>query len=104
VEGSNKIKIVWYTLLIMDWKPQNFRIINREDSDEKGVCYDESKQTWVTLHKHISEDDIILTSIEESIHQCMAMFELSLISNIEQEEWFVEQVFWVMCDWILDDE
>ena len=39
------------------WKPQNFRFINREDSDEKGVCYEESRQTWVTLHHHISEDD-----------------------------------------------
>ena len=51
------------------WRPQNMRIINREDCEEKGVCYEESKQTWITLHKHISEQDLIYTSIEETIHQ-----------------------------------
>ncbi len=55
------------------WRPQNIRFINREDCDEKGVCYEESKMTWITLHKHLSEQDIIYTSIEESIHQCLAM-------------------------------
>ena len=85
------------------WKPQNFRLINREDSDEKGVCYEESKQTWVTLHHHISEHDIINTSIEESLHQCLAICGLNIISNFEQEEWFLEQVFWILNDWVFND-
>lgn len=85
--------------MVKKWKPQNFRLINREDSDEKGVCYEESKQTWVTLHRHISEEDLINTSIEESVHQCMFMFGVDLIANIEQEEWFVEQMFWVLNGW-----
>ena len=85
------------------WKPQNFRFINREDSDEKGVCYEESRQTWVTLHHHISEADLINTSIEESVHQALSMCGLSLISNIEQEEWFLEQMFWVLSEWIISD-
>ena len=86
------------------WRPQNMRIINREDCEEKGVCYEESKQTWITLHKHISEEDLVHTSIEETIHQCLAMFGLNDISNPEQEEWFVEMLFWTMNDWILIDE
>ena len=85
------------------WKPQNFRFINREDSDEKGVCYEESKQTWVTLHHHISEDDLINTSVEESVHQVLSMFGLDTISNIEQEEWFVEQMFWALSGWTFND-
>jgi len=86
-----------------DWKPQNIRLINREDSDEKGVCYEESRQTWITLHKHISIKDIISTSIEESVHECLSISGLSLISNIEQEEWFIEQMFWALNDWTLLD-
>ena len=86
------------------WKPQNMRLINREDCDEKGVCYTESKQTWVTLHSHLSERDIIDTSIEESLHQCMDMCGMTLIANNEQEEWFVEKLFWVMRGWILTDD
>ena len=85
------------------WKPQNFRFINREDSDEKGVCYEESRQTWVTLHRHISEEDLINTSIEESVHQVLSMFGLDTISNIEQEEWFVEQMFWALSGWTFND-
>ncbi|MDC3257145.1 hypothetical protein OAU44_00055 [bacterium] len=78
-------------------------MINREDSDEKGVCYPESKQTWVTLHHHISEMDLVNTSIEESVHQILSMFNLELISNVEQEEWFIEQMFWALNDWSLVD-
>ena len=87
-----------------EWKPQNIRLINMEDCDEKGVCYPESKQTWVTLHSHLSERDIIDTSIEESIHQCIDMCGMGLIANSEQEEWFVEKIFWVMRGWILIDD
>lgn len=84
------------------WQPQNFRIINREDGNEKGVCYEESKQTWVTLHKHISIDDIIDTCTEESVHQVLRMIGISNKANVEQEEWFVEQMFWALRGWILD--
>tara|TARA_R110002126_G_scaffold130753_1_gene274288 strand:+ start:1690 stop:1956 length:267 start_codon:yes stop_codon:yes gene_type:complete len=86
-----------------EWKPQNMRLINREDGSEKGVCYEESRQTWVTLHHHLSIRDIITTSIEESTHEALTMCNSSLISNIEQEEWFIEQMFWVLSDWILTE-
>jgi hypothetical protein len=85
------------------WQPQNMRIINREDSAEKGVCYEESRQTWVTLHKHVSIPDIIITSVEETVHQCIAKAGLTDITNTEQEEWFVEQMFWALEGWILDE-
>lgn len=80
------------------------RIINREDSAEKGVCYDESKQTWISLHKHISENDLIITSIEESTHEALIKTGISEKANVEQEEWFVEQMFWALNGWILDEE
>ena len=28
---------------------------------------------------------------------------LSLIANIEQEEWFIEQMFWALSEWIIND-
>lgn len=84
------------------WQPQNIRIINREDSGEKGVCYPNSKQTWITLHKHVSLEDIYNTSMEESIHQCLSMFGMDEKTDGEQEEWFVEQAFWAYQGWILD--
>ena len=86
------------------WRPQNIRLINMEDCDEKGVCYSESKQTWITCHSHLSILDIIDTSVEESVHQCIDMCGMSLVANQEQEEWFVEKLFWVMRGWILTDD
>lgn len=84
------------------WQPQNFRIINREDGNEKGVCYTSSKQTWVTLHKHTSIEDIIDTCTEESVHQCLSMAGMDDKADGEQEEWFIEQMFWALRGWILD--
>jgi hypothetical protein len=86
------------------WKPQNMRLINREDSSEMGVCYPTAKQTWVTLHKQLSEDTIIDTSVEETLHQCLSMLGMDEKSDGEQEEWFIEQAFWAMRGWILDEE
>lgn len=83
------------------WQPQNMRVINTEDSNEKGVCYEESKQTWVSLHKHVSEEDILITCTEESIHEALRIIGISNKVDVEQEEWFVEKVFWAMQGWIL---
>ena len=91
------------------WNPQNIRILNTEDCGEKGVCYTETKQTWISLLKHINEDDIYLTSVEESIHQAIrdnatGIGDESLYVNLEQEEWVVERMFWALSGWILLDE
>ncbi|RLD65715.1 MAG: hypothetical protein DRI84_06200, partial [Bacteroidetes bacterium] len=56
-----------YDTVESDWT-YDFRIINMQDSDEKGVCYQQTKQVWITLHLHGSFDDIIDTSVHESIH------------------------------------
>jgi len=90
-----------------DWSPQNIRILNTEDCTEKGVCYEETMQTWISLLKHVSIEDIILTSIEESIHQAIRSEVVGIPDesknfNIEQEEWGLERIFWVMEDWILN--
>lgn len=84
----------------MEWKPQNFRLINFQDSSEKGVCYEETKQTWITLHNHKSENDIIITSIEESIHEAIVIINEQLNMDMEQEEELVKRLFWCMNDWI----
>ena len=47
-----------YELAYSDWN-YDFRIINMQDSDEKGVCYSQTKQVWISLHSHESFDDII---------------------------------------------
>ena len=55
-----------------------------------------------TTH-HVSEQDLINTSVEESVHQALSICGSSLIANVEQEEWFLEQMFWVLNDWSVID-
>jgi len=89
------------------WNSQDFRLINFQDSAEKGVCYGTTKQTWVTLHHHKSIDDILISSVEESIHQAICddisgtMEDESGIMDVEHEEELVKRLFWAMNDWIL---
>lgn len=88
-----------------DWNPQNIRTLNTEDISEKGVCYGSTKQTWISNIRHIDIQDIINTSIEESIHQAI-MSDVTGAPNesenfdIEHEEWVMERIFWAMNDWI----
>lgn len=87
------------------WNPQDYRLINFQDSSEKGVCYEESRQTWVTMHQHKSESDFITTSIEESLHQALredvtGMENESENMDGEQEEELVKRLFWFMNDWV----
>lgn len=87
------------------WHPQDFRLINFQDSSEKGVCYNVSKQTWVTLHNHKSIDDLLISSIEESIHQAIREDDYGMINDaeimdMEHEEELVKRLFWFMNDWI----
>ena len=55
-----------------DWT-YDFRNINMQDSDEKGVCYSQTKQVWISLHLHESLNDIIDTIIHESLHNAICI-------------------------------
>lgn len=82
----------------------NIRILNPEDAGEKGVCYPETKQSWISLHLHIGYQDIYDTMIEEGIHiairdESFGMKDESVMCNIEQEEQMIEKTFWILADW-----
>jgi len=83
----------------------NIRIMNPEDSNEKGVCYPETRQTWVSLIKHINNQDLDDTMMEEGIHlairdESYGMKDESIHMNIEQEEQMIEKMFWVLAEWV----
>tara|TARA_R110000751_G_scaffold98738_1_gene191911 strand:+ start:72 stop:434 length:363 start_codon:yes stop_codon:yes gene_type:complete len=91
-----------------DWT-YDFRNINMQDSDEKGVCYSQTKQVWITLHLHESFNDIIDTIIHESLHNaiCLDLWKVekrsmdeSLIMEIEQEHELIKRISWVLNDWV----
>ena len=89
---------------ISDWT-QDFRFINYQDSNELGVCYQENKWVWITLHRHESEISIIDTIIHESIHQAIrdetvSPDEMDGMSG-EQEHEMLKHVLWCLNDWIL---
>jgi hypothetical protein len=91
-----------------NWHPQGMRILNTEDSNEKGVCYGSSLTTWVSLLKHITQRDIEDTCVEESIHQAIRDETIGLpneseLFDVEQEEWMVERMFWTLEGWYLVD-
>lgn len=82
----------------------NIRIASPEDGNEKGVYYPETRQTWISLAKHISDQDIDDTMMEESIHLAIrddsyGMRDESIHMNIEQEEQMIEKMFWVLAEW-----
>lgn len=94
-----------FTIVDTLWSPQDFRLINFQDATEKGVCYGNTKQTWVTLHNHKSMNDLIITSIEESLHQAInddsyGMPNETESMDVEHEEELVKRLFWCINDWI----
>ncbi len=92
-----------YDVIYSDWT-HNFRNINMQDSDEKGVCYTQTKQVWITLHLHESIEDIFDTIIHESLHQAITDKTVgedeSENMGIEQEHELIKRVRWVLNDWI----
>lgn len=94
-----------FQIIETSWEAQDFRLINFQDSSEKGVCYPSTKKTWITMHQHKSQDDIIISSIEESIHQAImddtnGLVDESVNIDMEQEEELVKRLFWFMNDWV----
>ena len=63
-----------YKLVDSDWS-YDFRIINMQDSDEKGVCYSQTKP-----------------------------MDESLIMEVEQEHELIKRISWVLNDWVYFDE
>lgn len=47
---------------------QTWRITNQSGENFRGVFYSDSKRTYVFLHRHECIEDIIATSVHESIH------------------------------------
>lgn len=95
-----------FQIIETSWNSQDFRLINFQDAAEKGVCYPSTKQTWVTIHQHKSIDDIIISSVEESLHQAIrdesgGMIDESVSMDAEHEEELVKRLFWAMNGWIL---
>ena len=95
-----------------DWT-YDFRIINMQDSEEKGVCYSQTKQVWISLHRHESFNDIIDTTIHESIHNaiCIDVWKVektpmdeSLMMEVEQEHELIKRISWVLNDWVYFEE
>lgn len=90
------IKSEWY---------QDFRFFNPQDSGEYGVCYENSKKSWVTLHLHESFDDIVNTAVHESIHMAIRddmgcdMNEMQNMDGEEEHE-VMKRVFWALNGWI----
>ncbi len=63
---------------------QTWRIANQSGESFRGVFYADSKRSYVFLHRHECVEDIIATSIHESIHagifQCLE-WEFDELSN-----------------------
>ena len=100
----------YFTFVDNKWV-QNFRIINFQDSGEYGVCYQETKRVWITLHRHESIDNIINTINHETLHQAIADESVKGIDDDvnesakmhgEEEHELMKRVIWAMNDWILD--
>ena len=85
---------------------QDFRLINFQDNSELGVCYDESKRVWITLHNHESINSILDTILHESIHQAINSVATgdnlneSINMNIEQEHEMLKRILWASNDWV----
>ena len=91
---------------------QDFRNINYGDTTEKGVCYYDTKQVWITLHMHESIADIISTIIHESLHNALALdvektdkrvMNISELMDIEQEHMLIKKAIWAYNDWVSFD-
>jgi len=97
-----------YNLRTNPWQ-QDFRNINYGDTTEKGVCYYDTKQVWITLHMHESIADIISTIIHESLHNALALdvektdkraMNISELMDIEQEHMLIKKAIWAYNDWV----
>jgi hypothetical protein len=91
---------------------QDFRNINYGDTTEKGVCYYDTKQVWITLHMHESIADIISTIIHESLHNALALdvektdkrvMNISELMDMEQEHLLIKKTIWAYNDWVSFD-
>jgi len=95
----------FFKVIESDWT-HDFRVINFQDSSEFGVCYEETKQVWITLHRHESIQNIIDTIIHESLHQAITSnsqdddMDESIKMHGEQEHELMKRVIWAMNDWI----
>lgn len=95
----------YFKVRVSDWI-QDFRYINYQDSSELGVCYDEMKIVWITLHNHESFNSIIDTINHESLHQAIGSdvvgedLDESNNMNIEQEHELIKRVIWCYNDWL----
>lgn len=94
----------YFKLRISDWT-QDFRIINYQDATEYGVCYQGTKQVWITLHRHESIQNILDTILHESIHQAICSKVTGTIDesenfDIEQEHEIMKRIFWHLNDWV----
>ena len=90
-----------------DWS-YDFRIINMQDSEEKGVNYIQTKQVWITLHLHESFGDILDTILHESLHNaiCLDLEKRHMdesMMEVEQEHELIKRVRWSLNDWILNE-
>lgn len=47
---------------------QTWRIFNQSGESYRGVFYSDSKRSYVFLHRHECIEDIIATSVHESLH------------------------------------
>ena len=78
--------------------------MNYQDASEYGVTYSETKQVWITLHRHESIENILDTILHESIHQAICSKvtgeDESENMNIEQEHEMMKRVFWNLNDWV----
>jgi hypothetical protein len=83
----------------------DFRFFSPQDAGELGVVYHETKQCWITLHRHESIQHILDTIIHESLH--IAIMDTSTGANNESEDMNMEQehelmkrVIWCNNDWV----
>jgi len=93
-----------------DWT-QNFRIVNLQDSSELGVCYQQTKQVWISLHRHESIQNIIDTVNHETLHQALRSdvikknehddeMDMTRFMDTEQEHELIKRVIWLVNDWV----
>ena len=97
-----------FVIIQSDWV-QNFRVINFQDATERGVCYGESKQVWISLHLHESITDIVDTINHESLHQAIKSdfngmskdsMDMGDTMDGEQEHELMKRVTWNIHDWV----
>lgn len=99
----------FFKVRISDWTT-DFRFVNLQDANEYGVTYSQTKQVWITLHRHESISNILDTILHESIHQAIcdktvgdgALHTLDESENMdmEQEHELMIRMFWYINEWV----